>query len=95
LVGHELFIHSFQHKSQKASPVRGFCNEKAVDVETCVVDAPFLLVAFSSPQIEDFCSRFQPAYRAYLPQLYKEGPPGAKEEATLRIRIDESRNVHE
>ncbi|GAQ90446.1 D-glycerate 3-kinase [Klebsormidium nitens] len=45
-------------------------------------------------QIEDFCARFQPAYKAYLPGLYKDGPPGAKPEATLQIRIDESRNVH-
>ena len=40
----------------------------------------------------DFVSRYLPAYHAYLPTLYKEGPNGSKPEQLLVIDIDEGRN---
>lgn len=43
-------------------------------------------------QVMDFVSRYLPAYHAYLPTLYKEGPNGSKPEHLLVIDIDEARN---
>lgn len=42
-------------------------------------------------QVMDFVSRYLPAYHAYLPTLYKEGPNGAKKDHLLVIDIDEER----
>ncbi|KAJ1284850.1 hypothetical protein BS78_03G236500 [Paspalum vaginatum] len=46
----------------------------------------------SDEQVMDFVSRYLPAYHAYLPTLYKEGPNGSKPDYLLVIDIDESRN---
>eukprot|EP00898_Chlorokybus_atmophyticus_P004203 jgi/Chlat1/4784/Chrsp31S04775 len=43
-------------------------------------------------QVADFVSRFMPAYRAYLPGLYKQGPKTSHAERTLKFNIDENRN---
>ncbi|CAI0625497.1 unnamed protein product [Linum tenue] len=43
-------------------------------------------------EIEDFVSRYLPAYKAYLPVLYTEGPKGSTPENLLVIEIDEGRN---
>ncbi|KAL2927168.1 D-glycerate 3-kinase chloroplastic [Bienertia sinuspersici] len=43
-------------------------------------------------QVKDFVSRYLPAYNAYLPTLYAEGPSGSDPERTLVIEIDEGRN---
>jgi hypothetical protein len=43
-------------------------------------------------QVMDFVSRYLPAYHAYLPKLYKEGPNGSKPDHLLVIDIDEGRN---
>lgn len=44
-------------------------------------------------QIRDFVSRFMPAYQAYLPGLYKDGPTTAKPDHLLQIRINQTRQV--
>ncbi|PAN29129.1 hypothetical protein GQ55_5G203500 [Panicum hallii var. hallii] len=46
----------------------------------------------SNEEVMDFVSRYLPAYHAYLPTLYKEGPIGSKPEQLLVIDIDEERN---
>ncbi|WVZ69261.1 hypothetical protein U9M48_018074 [Paspalum notatum var. saurae] len=46
----------------------------------------------SDEEVMDFVSRYLPAYRAYLPTLYKEGPNGSKSEHLLVIDIDEGRS---
>ncbi|XP_062217896.1 D-glycerate 3-kinase, chloroplastic-like isoform X2 [Phragmites australis] len=43
-------------------------------------------------QVMDFVSRYLPAYHAYLPTLYKEGPNGSKPDHLLVIDIDEERS---
>lgn len=43
-------------------------------------------------QIKDFVSRYLPAYNAYLPTLYSEGPNGSDPNRLLFIEIDEERN---
>ncbi|KAG0607984.1 hypothetical protein M758_8G069100 [Ceratodon purpureus] len=43
-------------------------------------------------QVADFVSRYMPAYKAYLPSLYAQGPKSAKKEHTLMLQIDENRN---
>ncbi|KAF2301318.1 hypothetical protein GH714_022660 [Hevea brasiliensis] len=43
-------------------------------------------------EVEDFVSRYLPAYKAYLPTLYAEGPSGSDPENVLLIEIDEGRN---
>ena len=40
----------------------------------------------------DFVSRYLPAYKAYLPTLYAEGPKGSDPKHVLVIEIDEGRN---
>ncbi len=42
-------------------------------------------------QIADFVSRYIPAYKAYLPSLYKEGPTTSKPGHLLNIRVNQSR----
>ncbi|XP_059640909.1 D-glycerate 3-kinase, chloroplastic isoform X2 [Cornus florida] len=46
----------------------------------------------SDEEIMDFVSRYLPAYKAYLPTLYSEGPNGSDPEHLLLIEIDEGRN---
>ncbi|XP_058192402.1 D-glycerate 3-kinase, chloroplastic isoform X3 [Rhododendron vialii] len=46
----------------------------------------------SDEEVEDFVSRYLPAYKAYLPALYSEGPNGSDPERLLVIEIDEGRN---
>uniref|UniRef100_A0A6M2FAZ0 Phosphoribulokinase/uridine kinase domain-containing protein n=1 Tax=Populus davidiana TaxID=266767 RepID=A0A6M2FAZ0_9ROSI len=43
-------------------------------------------------EVKDFVSRYLPAYKAYLPTLYAEGPSGSDPENLLLIEIDEGRN---
>ncbi|XP_021608978.1 D-glycerate 3-kinase, chloroplastic isoform X1 [Manihot esculenta] len=43
-------------------------------------------------EVRDFVSRYLPAYKAYLPTLYDEGPSGSDPENVLLIDIDEGRN---
>ena len=44
-------------------------------------------------EVRDFCERFQPAYRAYLPKLYSSPPPLATEDRVLRIKIAKDRSL--
>ncbi|KAI3901083.1 hypothetical protein MKW92_029652 [Papaver armeniacum] len=46
----------------------------------------------SDEEVMDFVSRYLPAYRAYLPTLYSEGPSGSNPEHVLMVDIDEERN---
>ncbi|KAH9666294.1 D-glycerate 3-kinase [Citrus sinensis] len=46
----------------------------------------------SDEEVKDFVSRYLPAYHAYLPTLYSEGPNGSDPEHTLIIEIDDGRN---
>ncbi|KAM7254330.1 hypothetical protein ACFE04_032012 [Oxalis oulophora] len=46
----------------------------------------------SDEEVKDFVSRYLPAYAAYLPTLYSEGPKGSDPERLLIIPIDEGRN---
>uniref|UniRef100_A0A7C8Z4X4 Glycerate 3-kinase n=1 Tax=Opuntia streptacantha TaxID=393608 RepID=A0A7C8Z4X4_OPUST len=46
----------------------------------------------SDEEVLDFVSRYLPAYNAYLPTLYSEGPNGSDPNRTLMIEIDEGRN---
>lgn len=43
-------------------------------------------------QVRDFVSRYLPAYKAYLPVLYSEGPSGSDPKRLLVVEIDEERN---
>lgn len=43
-------------------------------------------------QIMDFVSRYLPAYNAYLPALYAQGPNRSDPDHLLVIEIDEGRN---
>ncbi|KAK3020548.1 hypothetical protein RJ639_047460 [Escallonia herrerae] len=43
-------------------------------------------------EIMDFVSRYLPAYNAYLPTLYSEGPKGSDPDNVLVIEVDEGRN---
>ncbi|KAG6792303.1 hypothetical protein POTOM_001447 [Populus tomentosa] len=43
-------------------------------------------------EVKDFVSHYLPAYKAYLPTLYAEGPRGSHPENLLLIEIDEGRN---
>lgn len=42
-------------------------------------------------QVADFVDRFMPAYRAYLPGLYKDGPHMAAGRPTLAFQVDRNR----
>ncbi|CAL9241354.1 unnamed protein product [Arabidopsis halleri] len=46
----------------------------------------------SDEEVNDFVSRYLPAYKAYLPTLYAEGPSGSDPDRVLVIDIDEERN---
>ncbi|CAA0837226.1 D-glycerate 3-kinase- chloroplastic [Striga hermonthica] len=46
----------------------------------------------SDEEVLDFVSRYLPAYKAYLPTLYAEGPNGADPNHLLVVDIDEGRN---
>uniref|UniRef100_I1NQP9 Phosphoribulokinase/uridine kinase domain-containing protein n=1 Tax=Oryza glaberrima TaxID=4538 RepID=I1NQP9_ORYGL len=46
----------------------------------------------SDEEVMDFVSRYLPAYHAYLPTLYKEGPNGSNPDHLLVVDIDEKRN---
>ncbi|KAK7325196.1 hypothetical protein VNO77_29354 [Canavalia gladiata] len=46
----------------------------------------------SDDEVRDFVSRYLPAYHAYLPTLYSQGPNGSDPEHLLTIEIDEGRN---
>ncbi|XAR50606.1 Glycerate 3-kinase [Bertholletia excelsa] len=46
----------------------------------------------SDEEVMDFVSRYLPAYKAYLPTLYSEGPSGSDPERVLVVEIDEGRN---
>lgn len=46
----------------------------------------------SDEEVRDFVSRYLPAYHAYLPTLYAEGPNGSDPQHLLTIEIDEGRN---
>ncbi|KAK4754292.1 hypothetical protein SAY87_002396 [Trapa incisa] len=50
------------------------------------------LPGMSDEEVRDFVSRYLPAYDAYLPTLYSEGPNGSAPERLLFIEIDEGRN---
>lgn len=43
-------------------------------------------------QIHTFCSRFMPAYKAYLPGLYIHGPTSVKPGKSLMIELDKTRS---
>jgi len=42
-------------------------------------------------QIADFVSRYIPAYAAYLPALYAQGPTTAAAGRTLILEVDQAR----
>lgn len=42
-------------------------------------------------QVKDFVDRYMPAYRAYLPSLYAQGPTTARAGHTLFVQVDEAR----
>ncbi|XP_038974976.1 LOW QUALITY PROTEIN: D-glycerate 3-kinase, chloroplastic-like [Phoenix dactylifera] len=46
----------------------------------------------SDEEVLDFVSRYLPAYKAYLPPLYSEGPKGLDPNCLLVVDIDEERN---
>lgn len=46
----------------------------------------------SDEEVADFVSRYLPAYKAYLPVLYSEGPKGMNPDRLLVVEIDEERN---
>eukprot|EP00252_Welwitschia_mirabilis_P004367 TRINITY_DN1470_c0_g1_i1.p1 TRINITY_DN1470_c0_g1~~TRINITY_DN1470_c0_g1_i1.p1 ORF type:complete len:448 (+),score=64.56 TRINITY_DN1470_c0_g1_i1:244-1587(+) len=46
----------------------------------------------SDEEVFDFVARYMPAYKAYLPKLYSDGPSGSKPERTLIVEVDENRN---
>ncbi|KAG0480623.1 hypothetical protein HPP92_011481 [Vanilla planifolia] len=46
----------------------------------------------SDEEVMDFVSRYLPAYKAYLPTLYSEGPQGLDKERLVLVEIDEERN---
>ena len=45
----------------------------------------------SDEQIRDFCERFQPAYKAYLPRLYSKGPTGRAGVPRLCLDVNSGR----
>ena len=44
-------------------------------------------------QVKDFVDRYMPAYKAYLPRLYSEGPDRSQAGRALIIEIDEGRGL--
>ena len=49
--------------------------------------------ALSEAQVADFVQRFMPAYAAYLPGLYAEGPTGRAGAPVLSLRVDATRTL--
>ena len=56
-------------------------------------DRPSLHSALTDDEVADFVDRFLPAYRAYLPGLYGDGPFGSQTGKVLTVRVDRGRNV--
>ncbi|EPS74469.1 hypothetical protein M569_00280, partial [Genlisea aurea] len=48
--------------------------------------------SMTDAEVLDFVSRYMPAYKAYLPTLYGEGPNGCDPDRWLVVEIDEGRN---
>jgi D-glycerate 3-kinase len=48
--------------------------------------------AMTPEQISDFVDRYMPAYRHYLPGLYKNGPDGSEGKPVLSFQVDAMRN---
>uniref|UniRef100_A0A1D1XKG3 D-glycerate 3-kinase, chloroplastic n=2 Tax=Anthurium amnicola TaxID=1678845 RepID=A0A1D1XKG3_9ARAE len=46
----------------------------------------------SDDEVLDFVSRYLPAYKAYLPTLYSEGPKGMAPDRLLLVEVDDERN---
>ena len=44
-------------------------------------------------EVSDFVDRFMPAYRAYLPRLYRDGPAENGWGEALVVEVDASRRV--
>ncbi|BDA43365.1 D-glycerate 3-kinase, chloroplastic [Coccomyxa sp. Obi] len=47
----------------------------------------------SDAQVADFVDRYMPAYKAYLPRMYSEGPTTAKAGHLLMLEIDQQRGL--
>lgn len=47
----------------------------------------------SEQQVKDFVDRYMPAYKAYLPTLYRKGPSTARAGHVLVAEVDKSRTV--
>ena len=43
-------------------------------------------------EVQDFVSRYMPAYEHYLPGLYASGPDASEGKPVLSFRIDDGRN---
>ncbi|GJM93550.1 hypothetical protein PR202_ga10114 [Eleusine coracana subsp. coracana] len=65
---------------------------KAVDPQAEIAMRADGKPGMSDEEVMDFVSRYLPAYHAYLPTLYKEGPNGSDPDHLLVIDIDEERN---
>lgn len=50
-------------------------------------------ICSSLPQVADFVDRYMPAYKAYLPGMYAEGPTTGKAGHLLMLEIDENRGL--
>ena len=44
-------------------------------------------------QVKDFVDRYMPAYKAYLPGMYSQGPTTARPGHILKIKIDKDRGL--
>lgn len=47
----------------------------------------------SDEQVAEFVRRYMPAYEAYLPRMYREGPTTARPGRTLFVRVGETREL--
>ncbi|KAK6124894.1 hypothetical protein DH2020_041355 [Rehmannia glutinosa] len=65
---------------------------KAVDPQAEIAMRADGKPGMSDEEVLDFVSRYLPAYKAYLPTLYAEGPNGSDSEHLLVVEIDEGRN---
>lgn len=52
-----------------------------------------LIVGRCNAQVADFVDRYMPAYKAYLPRMYSEGPATAKAGHLLMLEIDQNRGL--
>ena len=48
--------------------------------------------AMTKAEVQDFVSRYMPAYEHYLPGLYASGPDASEGKPVLSFRIDDGRN---